>query len=300
MNNPFIHSPLTSKKMYQYFLFSIFIVLYYSLIVRGNIIFYLSVLVLGLFTCYFLIKTYIHYTNENWDELKVYINPLQTMLFFTLLYPVNLPFFGICLMVGIYILFSLLAYKYRLDKWSSFFLTLSLSYFLFSKLGINLNSLLISSNKSFFETMSFYILPCLIGFGFLLFTKSTKWKISIIPIFTLLIISIITFLFHSGSILGRFYNYMASPILFYLCFLANHFKDTPVSGVGCLIYGMILGMALFIFNAHHSILRLSYIFVFLPLITPLLDYIGSSNKPAIQKAIIPIFCFLIIVIAFVK
>ena len=298
--SPFIYSPLTSKKMSEYFLISLVVVLYYSLITRGNVIFYVSVFMIGLLTCYLFVRIYLRCTNENSDNLKAYISPLTTMLFFTLLYPTNLPFFGICLMVGLYVLFSLLAYKYRLDNWSSFFLSLSLSYFLFSKLGISLKSLLISSNRSFFEVMSFYILPCLIGFVFLLFTKSTKWKITILPIFTLLTISVITFLFHSGSILGRFYNFIASPILFYLCFLANHYKDTPVSGVGCLIYGMILGMALFIFNAHHSILRLNHIFVFLPLVTPLLDYIGSSDKPAIQKAIVPIFCFLIIVIAFVK
>ena len=299
MNSPFIYSPLTTKKIRQYFLLSLLPLIFYNIYVKGNLGFYLLVFVLGLLTSLVFIYMYTYFTNYTWKDLKEYIDPLTTILFFLLLYPKSFPCFAICFMMGIYILFSLLAFKYRLVKWSSFYLALSLSFLLFNHLGFSLNRLFISNGTSIFSVLSFYVLPCLIGFIFLILTKSIKWKISVIPIFTLLFISVMMFFFHSGSIFGRFYKMISSPILFYLCFLNNH-KDTPVSGVGCLIYGMVLGMLLFVFNAQNSILRLSYIFVFYPITTPLFDYIGSSERPAIQKAIVPILLFLLVVIALVR
>lgn len=296
-NGPFIFTPLTSQKMRQYFFLALLPIVFYSSIRYGHLLKLSSTFLLGIITQIVLLTVYTKLSHQTFDKIKNQIAPLTTTLLMYLLIPPTLPVWAICFTTSLYLLFQFLYLKYHLNRLTPFFLSLILSLLFFGKIGYSIQEMLVIPNSSWLMNFMFYIFPCLLGFSFLIFTKSIKWKISVISLITVMLLGTITLLVKHQVLSEGLIKILTSPILLFLCFLAPDMERTPVSGVGCVLYGVVLGMTIVLVSPYFlNVHSVYYLLWLLPILTPFCDYIGSSSAPAWKKVAIPFTVFLFIFI----
>lgn len=139
----------------------------------------------------------------------------------------------------------------------------------------------------------------LIAFIYLIFNKVIKWKIPVIYVST---VFIMTYIIGSINGLGIWYplfHILSGGLLFGAVFMATDPVTSPTTSVGQVIYGLMLGIltVTFRFLSHAPEGVLTSILT-MNMFVMLLDRLGSSNKVAIKKIAIPfllsITCMIII------
>lgn len=298
---PFIHNNLTKEKMKKFYLISLLPITFYATIRNGN--FKRSFLILTfailVFSCLLYLYNKLNKQTIKLDYKEFY--PVTTILLCYLLYPLSLPWFFIAIPLFLYFLFRLLFFKYSYKKIGALSIAVLLSLLLFHKLGYNTTLLFFKGiGTSIFTDIIFYTFPTILGFIFLFALKSVKWKVPIVTFITLLFASLIIGI-GNHSIITILLKFLTSQVLFVVLYLETISFNTPVSGVGSLLYGMFLGLLIMFLSLkklpfYPSLLAISI----LPLTSSIFDYISSFKAPAIKKIIIPILIFLILFVILIS
>ena len=144
------------------------------------------------------------------------------------------------------------------------------------------------------ETCSFLIL---LAFIYLLFNKVIKWKIPVIYIST---VFVMTYIIGSINGLGIWYplfHILSGGLLFGAVFMATDPVTSPTTSVGQIIYGIFLGILTvtfrFLTSAPEGVLTS---ILTMNMFVMLLDRLGSSNKVAIKKIALPLTISLIVLV----
>lgn len=144
------------------------------------------------------------------------------------------------------------------------------------------------------ETCSFLIL---LAFIYLLFNKVIKWKIPVIYVLT---VFVMTFIIGSINGLGIWYplfHILSGGLLFGAVFMATDPVTSPTTSVGQIIYGIFLGILTvtfrFLTSAPEGVLTS---ILTMNMFVMLLDRLGSSNKIAIKKILLPLIISLLVLI----
>ena len=144
------------------------------------------------------------------------------------------------------------------------------------------------------EVCSFLII---LAFIYLVFTKVIKWKIPVIYVGTVFIMTTII-----GSIngLGLWYptfSILSGGLLFGAVFMATDPVTSPTTSVGQIIYALFLGILTVTFryltSAPEGVLTS---ILTMNMFVMILDKIGSTSKPSIKKIALPLFIGLITMI----
>lgn len=140
-------------------------------------------------------------------------------------------------------------------------------------------------------------LLCIIGFIYLVFKRVIKWKIPVVYVGT---VFIMTYIIGSINGLGIWYplfSILSGGLMFGSIFMATDPVTSPTTGVGQVLYALFLGILTVTFRYLTSapegvmtaILTMN-MFVFI------LDKIGSKNKDAIKKIYIPLLIALTLIL----
>lgn len=144
------------------------------------------------------------------------------------------------------------------------------------------------------ETCSFLIV---LAFFYLVYKRVIKWKIPVIYVST---VFIMTYIIGSINGLGLWYplfNILSGGLLFGAVFMATDPVTSPTTSVGEVIYALFLGILTVIFRyltkAPEGVLTS---ILTMNMFVMLLDRLGSSNKIAIKKIMIPLIICTILII----
>lgn len=144
-------------------------------------------------------------------------------------------------------------------------------------------------------------LLCVIAFIFLIIKKSIKWKIPLIFIIT---IFILTWIIGKNANLGiwyPFYQICSGGLLFWAIFIISDSATSPVTTIGQIIYAIVLAILTVSFNylsfTNYGILLSTLV---INMFVPLFDKIGSYGSIAIKKVIIPLIFSVIISILLIN
>lgn len=145
------------------------------------------------------------------------------------------------------------------------------------------------------ETCSFLII---LAFIYLVYKRVIKWKIPVIYISTVFIMTCII------SKIGNFGNFyplfsiLSGGILFGAVFMATDPVTSPVTSIGQIIYAFFLGILTVVFRNYTSAPEgvLTSILT-MNMFTPLLDKIASRSKIAIKKVFIPLLLIMVLMIS---
>ena len=145
------------------------------------------------------------------------------------------------------------------------------------------------------ETCSILII---LAFFYLVYKRVIKWKIPVIYVAT---VFVMTYIIGSINGLGIWYpifNVLSGGLLFGAVFMATDPVTSPITCVGQIIYAMSLGILTVIFRYQTSAPEgvLTSILT-MNMFVMLLDRLGSSNKYAIKKIIIPLIILSILIIS---
>lgn len=144
------------------------------------------------------------------------------------------------------------------------------------------------------ETCSFLII---LAFFYLVFKRVIKWKIPVIYVGT---VFIMTYIIGSINGLGIWYplfHILSGGLLFGAVFMATDPVTSPTTSVGEILYALFLGIltVMFRFNTSAPEGVLTSILT-MNMFVMLLDKIGSSGKIAINKIIVPLIISIILII----
>ncbi len=144
------------------------------------------------------------------------------------------------------------------------------------------------------ETSAFL---CIIAFIYLLFKKVIKWKIPIIYIST---VFIMTYIIGSVNNLGIWYplfQIFSGGLMFGAVFMATDPVTSPTTSIGQIIYALFLGILTVTFryltNAPEGVMTS---ILTMNMFVMLLDRLGSANKLPIKKIIIPFIISILLIL----
>lgn len=144
------------------------------------------------------------------------------------------------------------------------------------------------------ETCSFLIV---LAFIYLVYKRVIKWKIPVIYVST---VFIMTYIIGSINGLGLWYplfNILSGGLLFGAVFMATDPVTSPTTSVGEVIYALFLGILTVTFRyltkAPEGVLTS---ILTMNMFVMLLDRLGSNNKIAIKKIMIPLIICTILII----
>lgn len=144
------------------------------------------------------------------------------------------------------------------------------------------------------ETCSFLIV---LAFFYLVYKRVIKWKIPVIYVST---VFIMTYIIGSINGLGIWYplfNILSGGLLFGAVFMATDPVTSPTTSVGEVIYALFLGILTVTFRyltkAPEGVLTS---ILTMNMFVMLLDRLGSSNKIAIKKIMVPLIICTILII----
>lgn len=137
------------------------------------------------------------------------------------------------------------------------------------------------------ETSAFL---CILAFFYLSLMRVIKWKIPLIYVGTVFVMTFIIGTYNGLEIWYPFFQIMSGGLLFGAVFMATDPVTSPTTSIGQIIYALFLGILTVVFRyltpypegVLTSILTMN-------LFIPILDLIGSSSKMAIQKIFLPLF-----------
>lgn len=144
------------------------------------------------------------------------------------------------------------------------------------------------------ETCSFLII---LAFIYLVFKRVIKWKIPVIYVGT---VFIMTYIIGSINGLGIWYplfHILSGGLLFGAVFMATDPVTSPTTSIGQIIYAIFLGILTVVFRFNTSAPEgvLTSILT-MNMFVMLLDRVGSSSKIAINKIIIPLIIGITLII----
>lgn len=144
------------------------------------------------------------------------------------------------------------------------------------------------------ETCSFLIV---LAFFYLVYKRVIKWKIPVIYVST---VFIMTYIIGSMNGLGIWYplfNILSGGLLFGAVFMATDPVTSPTTSVGEVIYALFLGILTVTFRyltkAPEGVLTS---ILTMNMFVMLLDRLGSNNKIAIKKIMVPLIICTILII----
>lgn len=144
------------------------------------------------------------------------------------------------------------------------------------------------------ETCSILII---IAFIYLAFKKVIKWKIPVIYIATVFIMTLIIGLINGIGIWYPLFHILSGGLLFGAVFMATDPVTSPTTFVGQIIYALFLGILTvtfrFLSSAPEGVLTS---ILTMNMFVMILDHIGSSDKKTIKKIFIPLIISLILII----
>lgn len=145
------------------------------------------------------------------------------------------------------------------------------------------------------EVCSFLIL---LSFIYLVYKRVIKWKIPVIYVST---VFIMTYIIGSINGLGIWYpvfSILSGGLLFGAVFMATDPVTSPTTSVGQVLYGLFLGILTVTFRyltgAPEGVLTS---ILTMNMFVMILDKVGSSSKTAIKKIYIPLIAALILIIS---
>ncbi|MBP3460977.1 MAG: RnfABCDGE type electron transport complex subunit D [Bacilli bacterium] len=142
------------------------------------------------------------------------------------------------------------------------------------------------------ETCSFLII---LAFIYLLLKHVIKWKIPIIYVSTVFIMTLIIGKINGLGLWYPLFSILSGGLLFGAVFMATDPVTSPTTSLGQVIYAFLLGILTVTFryltNAPEGVLTS---ILTMNMFVPLLDRIGSSNKFAYKKALIPLIAIFIL------
>lgn len=141
-------------------------------------------------------------------------------------------------------------------------------------------------------------LLCLLGFLYLTFTKTIKWKIPVFYVSTVFIMTMLVGLLCGQGLWYPTFQILSGGLLFGAVFMATDPVTSPITPVGQIIYGIMLGILTVVFRyltpypegVLTSILTMNML-VFI------IDKIGLKSRFNYKKSIIPILVLITLVIS---
>ena len=136
---------------------------------------------------------------------------------------------------------------------------------------------------------------CVIALGFLIITKSTKWRISVFYLSTAFIISAIFGFIHSIDFTNSIDSVIGGGLLFYAVFISTDSVTTPVTKTGQTLLGISLGVLTMLFRLSTPYFYEAAIFsiLILNMFTKIFDKIALMFK---QKKSIIVFPTIILIV----
>ena len=108
----------------------------------------------------------------------------------------------------------------------------------------------------------------LVGFLFLLLTKTISWHIPTVMVATVFVLS----LFTQGSFVGALTAILSGGLLFGAVFMATDYVTCPMTGVGQIIYAFVAGLMVWVIrNFGNYPEGVTYAILFANILTPLID-----------------------------
>lgn len=251
---------------------------------------------------------------ENLDETLRQTYPIFEGLILSLLIPFNTNIFILIFCTIITSIMKILMYRYNLKLVNSILIGCligTLIFKIFDSKDILTGTLneynTIKDNMDlwdYFIGSSSYISPliCIISYVFLVYKKAIKWKIPIIYISTIFILSWIIGKLNGFNIEYVIYAVCSGPLIFSSIFLLPESSTSPMTAIGQIIYAIFSALLTitfrFIMPFNGGIILSILIMNFF---VPHLDIITSFGNTAIKKIIIPlILCILLSIILIIR
>lgn len=141
-------------------------------------------------------------------------------------------------------------------------------------------------------------LLCLLGFIYLTFTKTIKWRIPVLYILTVFLMTLGIGLYNGQGIWYPLFEVFSGGLMFGAIFMATDPVTSPVTTKGQILYGLCLGFLTVVFRyltsypegVLTSILTMNML-VFI------IDKIGFKSGSNIKKIVFPLFIVIISIIA---
>ena len=144
------------------------------------------------------------------------------------------------------------------------------------------------------EVCSFLII---LAFIYLVFTKVIKWKIPVIYVGTVFVMTSIIGSINEVGLWYPTFSILSGGLLFGAVFMATDPVTSPTTSVGQIIYALFLGILTVTFryltSAPEGVLTS---ILTMNMFVMILDRLGSSNKPSIRKIALPLLIGLTIMI----
>lgn len=144
------------------------------------------------------------------------------------------------------------------------------------------------------ETSSILIL---LAFIYLVFKRVIKWKIPVIYVSTVFIMTSIIGSINGVGIWYPLFHILSGGLLFGAVFMATDPVTSPTTSIGQILYGLFLGILTvtfrFLTSAPEGVLTS---ILTMNMFVMLLDRLGSKNKEAIKKIALPLILGLIILV----
>ena len=132
------------------------------------------------------------------------------------------------------------------------------------------------------------VLLCLIAFVYLTVTRSIKWKIPVVYIFTVFAITLMIGNINGLGIWYPLLHILSGGLMFGAIFIATDSSTSPVTPVGQVLYALFLGVLTVIFRYLTPFQEGIFVSILIMnLFVNILDKIGSQARFNFKKSIIP-------------
>jgi Na+-translocating ferredoxin:NAD+ oxidoreductase subunit D len=139
---------------------------------------------------------------------------------------------------------------------------------------------------------------CVLALIYLIFTKVIKWRIPIVYITTVFVLTMIIGYYNGLSIWFPIFHILSGGLLFGAIFMATDPVTSPTTSYGQVLFGLLLGMLTvifrFLFSYPEGVLTA---ILLMNMMVFILDKIGSRVKFNYNKGIIPIVIVITIMVA---
>ena len=206
-------------------------------------------------------------------------------LILSLILPINIPIYVLILGVLVSVLCNkLLKYDINTTLIGYVFIALLFSSYF--------NSYDMKSSLSIDNFMIINLVLCFLGFIYLILTNTIKWRIPIMYIITVLLITYVIGTSLDQSLYYPIYHLLNGGLLFSSIYIATDSSTSCVTPIGQVLQGIFLGILTVIFR-YIGIEGVILSILIMNLFVPILDDIGSKSRFDIIKS------FLVFVIAWV-
>ena len=141
------------------------------------------------------------------------------------------------------------------------------------------------------------IILCLLGFLYLIYKKAIKWRIPLVYMGTVFVMTYIIGMLNGVGVWYPLFNILTGGLVFGAIYLASDSTTSPATPVGEVIYAIFLGIITTLLR--YTFLGLESVLIsilIMNLFTRLIDYLGSISRFGLRKAAILLLVQFIIVL----